>query len=192
MEAIDKFELSRNIKFETFASRRVRGAILDSLRKEDLLPKNVRDQAKKIESAYITLESRLGRTATDDEVAAELGVTKEEFYVILDKTRAISLFSFDSELFSKDGEKFKLEDLIGEESSSLIEFEKKEAVEKLAAIIETFEKEERIILETYYWDGLNFREIGKVLDISESRVCQIHTKLILKLRSSFKKLHNER
>jgi RNA polymerase sigma factor FliA len=192
MDAIEKFDISKKIKFETYASKRVRGAIIDSLRREDILPKNVREQAKKIEKAYIKLESEFGRRATDGEIAKELGMTNEGFYDTLDKIKGISIISIDSDFLNSDGDRFYLEDIIGEEGNAVSEFEKKEAVIKLAGLIETLDREERIVLETYYWDGLTLKEIGKVLNVSESRVCQIHTKIVLKLRSGFRKLEKER
>jgi RNA polymerase sigma factor FliA len=192
LDAIEKFDLTRNIKFETYASKRVRGAIIDSLRKEDILPKNVREQAKKIEKAYITKEAELGRKATDTEIMQELGMTNDEFYGSIDKIKGISVVSMDAEILNSDGKKFYFEDIAGEEGSAIADFEKKEAVEKLAEIIEKLDREERIVLETYYWDGLTLKEIGSVLGISESRVCQIHTKIILKIRSGFRKLEKER
>ena len=119
-------------------------------------------------------------------------MTKEAFYDILDRLRGISLVSLDSELMNRDGETFYFEDIIGEEGTAVTEFEKKDVLNTLSQVIEGLEREERIVLETYYWDGLTLKEIGKVLNISESRVCQIHTKIILKLRSSFRKLETER
>ncbi|MBN2754084.1 MAG: FliA/WhiG family RNA polymerase sigma factor [Candidatus Goldbacteria bacterium] len=187
IEAVEKFDIARNIKFETFASKRVRGAIIDSLRKEDLLPKNVRETAKKVENAYIATESRLGRPATDEEMAEELGMTTEAFYDILDKIKGITLLSLDGDILSRNGEKFSFEDILGDEPAVLIEFEKDEVRAMLAGFIDALDKDERTVLECYYWHEMNFKEIGKVLDVSESRVCQIHTKTVLRLRSGFKK-----
>jgi RNA polymerase sigma factor for flagellar operon FliA len=192
MDAIEKFDLSKKIKFETYATKRIRGAIIDTLRREDILPKNVREQAKKIENAYIKLESEYGRRATDDEIARELGMTSDVFYDTLDKIKGISIVSMDSDFLNTDGDKFNLENIIGEEGTAAAEFEKKEAIDKLAGFIETLDREERIVLETYYWDGLTLKEIGKVLNVSESRVCQIHTKIVIKLKSGFRKLEKER
>jgi RNA polymerase sigma factor for flagellar operon FliA len=192
MDAMEKFDLSKKFKFETYASKRIRGAIIDSLRKEDILPKNLREMAKKIEKAYIIVESKLGRKASDEEIMKELGLASNEFYDILDKIKGISVVSLDADILNSDGEKFYFEDIIGEEGTAVTEFEKKEAVARLAEIIDTLDREERIVLETYYWDGLTLKEIGKVLNISESRVCQIHTKIILKIRSGFRRLEKER
>ena len=91
LDAMEKFDIAKNIKFETYASKRIRGAIIDSLRKEDILPKNVREQAKKIEKAYISKEAELGRKATDEEIIKELGMTNEGFYGTLDKIKGISV-----------------------------------------------------------------------------------------------------
>ncbi len=192
MESIDKFDLSKNVKFETFASKRVRGAILDALRREDLVPKNVREDGKKIERAYAEFESKFGRPATDDEIAKELKMTKARFYDILDKIKGISLISLDSDVFNSSGDKLYLEDILGTAEGITAEFEKSEASKALVSFIERLDEQERIVMDTYYWDELTFAEIGRVIDVSESRVCQIHTKILLKLRGYFRKLEQER
>lgn len=192
IEAIDRFDPLQNVKFETFATKRIRGAVLDTLRKEDLLPKNVRETVKRVEMSMNTLENALGRPATDEEIMKDLRMTKEEFYDILDKMKGISLTSLNSEILNGDGDKYYFEDIIGENGTALLEFEAKEAAAQLASIIEKLDRDERILLEMYYWDGLTLKEIGLALNVSESRVCQIHTKLILRLRSGFRKLERER
>lgn len=192
IEAIDRFNPELNVKFETFATKRIRGAVIDTLRKEDLLPKNVREIVKKVEVAMNSLESVLGRPATDEELIKDLRMTKEEFYDILDRLKGISLTSINSEILNSDGDKYYFEDIIGESGTTLLEFEAKEAAVQLASIIEKLGANERILLDMYYWDGLTLKEIGLALNISESRACQIHTKLILQLRSGFRKLERER
>jgi len=192
MEALERFDPARNIKFETFASKRIRGAILDTLRREDILPKNIREHGKRIEKAYIEEEARLGRLPDEEEICKKLGMTKNEFYAILNKLKGISVVSMDSEILNTKGEKFSFEDVIGEEATVLIEFEREEARNQLASFIEILEKEERQIVELYYWEELTLKEIGTILDISESRVCQIRTNIMLKLRSRFRKLDKER
>ena len=192
LEAIDRFDPLQNVKFETFATKRIRGAVIDTLRKEDLLPKNVREAVKRVEISMNSLENTLGRPATDEEIMKDLRMTKEEFYDILDKMKGISLTSLNSEILNGDGDMYFFEDIIGENGTALLEFEAKEAVSQLASIIEKLGRDERILLEMYYWDGLTLKEIGLAMNISESRVCQIHTKLILRLRSGFRKLERER
>lgn len=192
LDAIERFNPDMNVKFETFASKRIRGSILDSLRKEDLLPKNVRTIVKKVENSMITLEALYGRPATEEELMKDLVMTNEEFYDILLKIKGISLTSIDSESVNHKGDKLYFDDIIGETGSSIIELEAKEASSQLALIIEKLERNERILLEMYYWDGLTLKEIGLALNISESRACQIHTKLILQLRSGFEKLEKGR
>lgn len=192
MESIDKFDPGKNVKFETFASKRVRGAMLDALRKKDIVPKNVREDGRKIERAYAEFELKFGRPATDDEIIRELKMTSRHFYDILDKIKGISLISLDSDVFNSSGDKLYLEDLLGTAESITAEFEKDEASKELAAFIERLDEEERLVMDTYYWDELTFAEIGKVMGVSESRVCQIHTKILLKLRGYFRKLEQER
>ncbi len=192
MEAVERFEPERNLKFETFATKRVRGAIIDALRKEDLLPKHVRAAAKLIENAYSKLDAELGRSATDEEIIKELKMTKNVFYDMLNSVKPISLVSLDSEIFNKDGDKYYFEDIIGQEPVVLFEFEKNELKGMLIKFIDEKDKEERNVIELYYWDELTLKEIGLATGLSESRVCQIHTKIILKLRGSFRKTENER
>lgn len=192
LESIDRFDPEHDVKFETFATKRIRGAVLDTLRKEDLLPKNVRETVKRVEIAMNSLESEYGRPATDEELMKDLRMTKDEFYDILDKMKGISLTSLNSEILSSDGDKYYFEDVIGESGNALFEFEAKEASAQLAFIIDKLQRDERILLEMYYWDGLTLKEIGLALNVSESRACQIHTKLILQLRSGFRKLERER
>lgn len=192
MEAIEKFDIEKNIKFETYASKRIRGAMIDMLRKEDFLSKNIREQAKKIEKAYLDIESETGKKATDEEISKKLGMTKNEFYDILNKIKGIAIIPLESLLFDKDLQEINIENLIGKENTILSDIEKKDCIAQIAALIEKLETEERIILELYYWDGLTLKEIGNVLNLSESRVSQIHTKILLKLRSSYKNLDKER
>jgi RNA polymerase sigma factor for flagellar operon FliA len=187
IEAIERFEPERQIKFETFAIKRIKGAILDALRKNDILSKNMREKVKAIEKAYFLLESKLGRQANDDEIIKELRMTKEEFYDILLKVKSIALVPLEDVLIDGEGEEKSFIDTIGKENGILTEIEENEKKEILIKFIEQLPEEERIILEMYYWDGLTLKEIGKALNLSESRVCQLHTKIILKLRSKLNK-----
>lgn len=187
LEAMERFDPLKNIKFETFASKRVRGAIIDALRKEDPLPKHIREAARKVERAFAEIEGEKGRPATDAEVAAKLGMTEEALYDILEKMKGVSLYSLEGEFLNRDGDSFTFEDLLGTGSEILEKYEQNEAVTIMAGLLDRLSREERIIVECYYWDGLTFREIGKVLGISESRVCQMHTKIVLRLRSGFRK-----
>jgi RNA polymerase sigma factor for flagellar operon FliA len=192
MESIEKYDIDKNVKFETFASKRIRGSIIDTLRKDDYLSKNVREQAKRIEKAYNEIESETGKKANDDEISKKLGMTKDEFYDILYKIKGISIIPLDALIITKDNEEINIENIIGKEDTILSDIEKEDFISKLAVIIEKLEEEERIMLELYYWDGLTLKEIGEVLNLSESRVCQIHTKILLKLRSNYKKIEKER
>nr|MBP7792980.1 sigma-70 family RNA polymerase sigma factor [Candidatus Goldiibacteriota bacterium] len=167
MESIEKYDIDKNVKFETFASKRIRGSIIDMLRNEDFLSKNVREQAKKIEKAYIEIESETGKKANDDEISKKLGMTKDEFYDILNKIKGISIIPLDALIITKDNEEINIENIIGKEDTIISDIEKEDFISKLAIIIEKLEEEERIILELYYWNGLTLKEIGKVLNLSE-------------------------
>lgn len=188
IEAVERFDIERNIKFETFATKRIKGAVLDTLRKYDILPRSMRDKVKAIEKAYFVLESRLGRNVKDDEIIKELRMTKEEFYDILLKAKGLVLMPLEDALIDSEGDTKSLINEIGKTDDILEKFEDEEKKQILINFIESLDKEERVILEMYYWDGLTLKEIGKAINVSESRVCQIHTKIILKLRSKFNKI----
>lgn len=188
IEAVERFDIERNIKFETFATKRIKGAVLDTLRKYDILPRSMRDKVKAIEKAYFVLESRLGRSVKDDEIIKELRMTKEEFYDILLKAKGLVLIPLEDALIDSEGDTKSLINEIGKTDDILEKFEDEEKKQILINFIESLDREERVILEMYYWDGLTLKEIGKAINVSESRVCQIHTKIILKLRSKFNKI----
>jgi len=192
MDAMERFDPSRNIKFQTFASKRVRGAILDYLRRHDIVPKSVRDNANRIEKAISGLSVKLGRMPKDSEIIKELGMTEDSFYDIMQKVNGTTVLSFDMPFLVADGGKWRLEEVIGEPGEYIAEFEKNEAIRRLGEIIQALDNQERLLLELYYWDGLTLKEAGIVLGISESRACQIHAKTVLKIRSGLRKSDKER
>ncbi len=187
IEAIERFDPAKNVKFETYASKRIKGSIIDALRKQDILPKHLREMAGKIEKIFNEIENEKGRPATEKEVAEKLGMTEQDLYDILEKVKGVSLYSLEGEFLNREGDYYSYKDILSADQLILEKFEKQEAIVKMAGLIDGLSKEERVIIECYYWDGLTFKEIGKVLGISESRVCQLHTKIVLKLRSGFRK-----
>lgn len=190
IDAIEKFDLSRGIKFETYAIARIKGAIIDELRAMDWVPRSVRSKGKEIENAYVVLENRLMRTPTDVEVAAELGISLKDLNATLSKLSYATVVSFD-ELWAKRefDDRFdpasNIVDVSAEGPVGI--YETVEIREILSGAIELLPDRERIVVALYYYEGLTLKEIGQVLSVTESRVSQLHTKAVLRLRA---KLHN--
>ncbi len=186
MDAIDKFDINKNIKFETYAQLRIRGAIIDHLRKNDWAPRSLRYKAKEIESAYKDLELKLSRTPTDDEVAEYIGVDKTTFLKTLGDIGALSILSLE-ELLENNMEVRTIPS--GEENRNTHVkqpdelLEAKETKRLLREAIEGLPERERLIITLYYYEGLTYKEIGKVLDVSESRISQLHTRAVLRMKN---------
>lgn len=181
IDAIDKFDMSKNVKFETYASLRIRGAILDQIRKMDWIPRTVRQRQRKIDEAIKVIEMRTGKTATDEEIAVELGVSEDEltnWQSQLKVTNVVSLSEFEETgqepvIESINKNRFSQpEDVVAE----------KELKEKLIESLELLTEKERRVIELYYYEDLTLKEISFVLEVSESRVSQLHTKALLKMR----------
>jgi RNA polymerase sigma factor for flagellar operon FliA len=184
IKAIDQFDMSRQVKFETYAIALIRGAILEMLREEDWVPRSVRERVKALERAYTSLESQLGRPAEDEEVAASLEMDIDDFHTLLADTGRASLLSLDDIVLSSEGnEKIQLADVIRDENSNtLAEVEVKAMKMTLGQGIDRLPPRENLVITLYYYEGLTFKEIGKILEVSESRVYQLHTQAVLRLR----------
>jgi len=179
IDAIDKFDPGRGYKFETYAISRIKGAIIDELR-------SVRAKARAIERAYSKLENELRRSPGDKEVAAELGVTEEELATTLGQISFVGVVALDELLSagSERGSGATVGDTIAGGGHDPVEaFESEEMRQVLADAINRMPDRERLVLTLYYYEGLTLAEIGNVLGVTESRVCQIHTKAIFQLRS---------
>ena len=186
IDAIEKFDLERAIKFETYAISRIRGAIIDELRAIDWIPRSVRYKAREVEKAYATLEAQLHRTPSEAEVAAEMGIRLDELHQIFSQVSFVNVVALD-ELLSVGGEKGDklslvdtLEDTKAEDP--VLAFESEETKFLLAKAINTLPEREKIVVTLYYYEGLTLAEIGQVLGVTESRICQMHTKAVLQLR----------
>ncbi len=189
IDAIEKYDPERGIKFETYAIARIKGAIIDELRSMDWVPRSVRSRARQLEAAYVALEMRLRRAPTDAEVAEEMGVTVDELRDILSKLSYASVVSFE-ELWS-GGEREERSDGAAaipdhDAEDPVAMFETEEVKHILADAIEKLPERERVVITLYYYEGLTLKEIGKVLGVTESRVSQLHTKAVLRMRA---KLH---
>jgi RNA polymerase sigma factor for flagellar operon FliA len=186
IDAIEKFDLDRGYKFETYAIARIKGAILDELRSIDWVPRSVRAKARSLEKAYAKLEADLHRTPTDEELAAELGMTEDQLQQTLGQISFVGLVALDEMLSvgGDRGESVTLGDTIADAAEGPVAaYEVEEMRQILAEAINRMGDREKIVLTLYYYEGLTLAEIGQVLGVTESRVCQIHTKAVLQLRS---------
>ena len=186
MDAVKKFEPSRNVKFKTYAEQRIRGAILDGLRDLDWVPRSLRRKKKEIETAYHLLEQQAGRAASDEEVAAHLEITLEELHHSLDELKGVTLGAFVDA--GEDGEGENLISFVpdpdGENAHCLLQAQEVRTI--LGVAVERLPTKERFVVQLYYFDELTMKEIGTLLNITESRVSQLHTKSMLRLRGKLK------
>ncbi len=186
IDAIEKFDIGRGIKFETYAIARIKGAIIDELRSMDWVPRSVRSRAREIENAYIVLENRLRRAPSDAEVAEEMGITRDELGEILSKLSYTSVVSFEELWVGGDRDErtdavASIPDHSADDPVSM--FESVEMRDILTGAIERLPERERIVIALYYYEGLTLKEIGRVLGVTESRISQLHTKAVLRLRA---------
>jgi RNA polymerase sigma factor for flagellar operon FliA len=186
IDAIEKYDRGRGIKFETYAISRIRGSIIDELRAIDWVPRSVRFKAREVEKAYTSLENKNKRPPSDAEIAEEMGVTVDELNHIYTQLSSVSLVALD-ELMSVEGERGDrlslvetLEDTKTAGPVDTVEAEEMKII--LANAINRLPEREKIVVTLYYYEGLTLAEIGQVLGVTESRVCQMHTKAVLGLR----------
>ena len=186
IDAIDKFDPGRGFKFETYAISRIKGAIIDELRSIDWVPRSVRAKARSIERAISKLENELKRSPEDAEVAAELDMTESELAGVLSQISFTGLVALDDLLAASGSDRptgTTVADTISDGAHDPVQaFEVDEMKHLLADAINRMPDRERLVLTLYYYEGLTLAEIGDVLGVTESRVCQIHTKAILQLR----------
>lgn len=182
MDAIDGFDLTRGIKFKTYCTTRVRGSILDELRSQDWVPRLVRLKANKISRAWKTLEARFGREPTEVEMAELLEISVEEFKAMSDEANPVTMYSLSDKFDDSqaDGGMEKSDVIADRRTESPLEcLNRRDALEVLTRNLA--QKEKRIII-LYYYEGLTMKEIGRILDLTESRVCQIHSNVISRLK----------
>lgn len=191
IDAVDKFDSGKKVKFKTYAEFRIRGAILDELRALDWVPRSIRRKSNNLEDILNRLQNRLGRSASDEEVAGELGVSLDEFHRLLDEVKGVNLFSMDepdSPLAQLDSEQV-LEALGNDDTDDpLALLGLSELRKQVAAAINGLPDKEKLVVSLYYYDELTMREIGEVLGYTESRISQMHTKAILRLRARLRDL----
>lgn len=187
MEALDKFDRGRNVQFETYASFRIRGAVLDELRLRDRVPRSVRQKDSKLEHAFSALKKALGRPPSGDEVADYLGISLEQYFKLLDDTKSIPLIS-NEDLTPDYIELHAASEVLEaiDHGNPLDCFTRAEVRARLKQTIDGLPEKEKLVVSLYYYDEMTMKEIGKILGLTESRVCQLHTQAILRLRGTMK------
>ncbi|MBF0610534.1 MAG: FliA/WhiG family RNA polymerase sigma factor [Magnetococcales bacterium] len=189
IDAVAKFDPSRGFKFQTYAEFRIRGAIIDELRSMDWVPRAVRQSSSQIEDAYLALELKLGRPASDEEVARHLGVSLAEYFAMLDESRSISIVSFDDiRTMVEDDERDIMEVLADPDAEDALEtVGLKELRKAMSEAIGGLPEKERLVITLYYFEELTMSEIGHVLKLTESRISQLHSKAALRIRARIRR-----
>ncbi len=191
LDAIEKFDPDKNVKFKTYAVTRIRGAIFDELRSIDWVPRSVRQKTKEIEDAVVNLEAKLGRPASDQEIASSMGVSEDEFMKTMLKISSTSVLSLNDVWYSgDDADKISIGESIESPSSMNPDatVEREEVKRVIVQAINELPEKEKKVLVLYYYEDLTLKEIGQVLEVTESRVSQLHTKAILRLRAKLTNL----
>ncbi|MFU0826593.1 MAG: RNA polymerase sigma factor [Lachnoclostridium sp.] len=181
IDAVDKFDYTKGVKFETYASFRIRGAILDEIRKMDWIPRTLRQKQRKIDAAFQKIEAESGRMATDEEVAKELDISLEELDLWQNQTKVSNLLSLDEYL--EQGSEVKMDaSLTAQYDTPEKIVEKQELKEILVKALETLTEKEKKVITLYYYEDLTLKEISSILEVSESRISQLHTKALQKMK----------
>ena len=186
MDALNKFDPGKKVQFKTYAEFRIKGAMLDEIRSQDYFPRSVRQKASQLEKASQTLQKKKGRRVEDEEVAQELGLSLDTYYDMVNETHGVFLLGAgnswgESSSFPDEG---LADQIIGQlENNPFLLLSQEEGKKIIAQAIEGLPIKERMVISLYYYQDLTLKEIGEVLDFTESRICQIHSKAILKLKS---------
>ncbi|MCP4295457.1 MAG: FliA/WhiG family RNA polymerase sigma factor [Proteobacteria bacterium] len=186
IDAVDKFDPSKHVSLKTYAQYRIKGAILDELRSMDTYSRSMRKKIQDITKAVKKVEDTKGSTATDDEICGQLGVSLETYYDMLTNIHGASVLSLDEFIKTKKNDSYsqtRFQSGIKGEDNPADCFDKKELKLVLAQTIKTLSKKEQIVVSLYYFDELTLKEIGEVLSLTESRICQIHTAILVKLKA---------
>ncbi len=182
IDAVDKFDYNKGVKFETYASLRIRGAILDQIRKMDWIPRSIRQKQRKIDLAYQNLEQRFGRMASDEEIAGELEISVDELESWQNQTKVTNIISLDE--FMEQGSESRVEQSLTAEFDQPDRIiEKQELKELLVKTLETLTEKEKKVIVLYYYEELTLKEISLILEVSESRISQLHTKALQKMKT---------
>ena len=190
IDAIEKFDVSKGLKFETYATLRIRGSIIDELRKISWISKSAFSKLSQLNQAREFLENKLNRDPKDNEIAEYMGITVKEVRNIQTYVNYVSTVSLDEVIFKLDDDDIQFKNMLEDEKSPQPQkiLEENEKVEMLKKAIEMLNEKDKLVLNLYYYDKLTLKEIGKILEISESRVSQLHSRAIIRVRENMKKL----
>ena len=190
ISAAERFDPTRGVQFKTFAEQRIRGTIMDELRAQDWLTRSLRDKFKRLEREFSSLEQRLGRNPSSDEVALAMGLELKDYFRLLEEIHLLSFVSLDDAWHDEDGAPFGLLDVLEDKGieSPQSQLIARQTVERLAEAIDNLPEKERIVITLYYYEELNLKEIGAVLDLTESRISQLHSQAIIRLRGKMKRV----
>jgi len=186
--AAERFDPMRGIQFKTFAEKRIRGTIMDELRSQDWLPRGIREKYKKLEYEFSRLEQKLRRNPNSEEIALAMGMELDEYFELLEEVHALSFVSLDEFLEDDEGTPFGLLDFLADDSAENPQNKMmaQQLVKALGDAIDALPDKERLVVTLYYYEELNLKEIGEVLDLTESRISQLHSQAILRLRTKMK------
>lgn len=184
IDSIDKFDITKNIKFETYAQIRIKGAIIDNIRKLDWIPRSLRKKAKDVQNSISFLENKLERSPTNEEIAEHLEISLTDLELLLADISTFNVSSLEEVLLTNGDYSLEIQQEIGTPEEV---YESKEIKELLSMAIDALNKNERLVISLYYYEELTYKEIGHIMELSESRISQIHSKAILKIKNILEK-----
>lgn len=185
LSSVDNYNPAMGTKFETYASIRIRGAMVDGLRELDWVPRSVRQKVRRVEKTFERLAGRLGRIPNDEEAACEMNLSVEDYHKVLEEVNITTLLSLDDTFWNARGDKSTLADFVADDQGEAPDerVEETELRERMVNFLKELPEQEKLVVSLYYYEELTLREIGEIMGLTESRVSQIHTKGILDLRA---------
>jgi len=186
--AAERFDPGRGIQFKTFAEKRIMGSIMDELRAQDWLPRTLREKYKRLEQEFSILEQKLGRNPTSEEVAAAMGMDLEKYFQLVEEVHSLSFMSLDDFQEDEDGGSFGFMHFLSDNGTENPQNQlmAKQLLQSLGNAIDTLPEKERIVVTLYYYEELNLKEIGEVLGLTESRISQLHSQAVIRLRAKMR------
>ncbi len=186
--AAERFDPGRGIQFKTFAEKRIMGSIMDELRAQDWLPRTLREKYKRLEQEFSKLEQKLGRNPTSEEVAAAMGMDLEKYFQLVEEVHSLSFMSLDDFQEDEDGGSFGFMHFLSDNGveNPQNQMMAKQLLQSLGNAIDTLPEKERIVVTLYYYEELNLKEIGEVLSLTESRISQLHSQAVIRLRAKMR------